>query len=209
MPIEFDPAWEYWEPDPEIAYAMSVPITNRDLVSEFYADVRRDGFTCGMRFGRGNPDYCQTHLAPDRTKIRERSRWTENKYCVQCKQSFTPKYRKQIYCRKKCSILGIPRDGSIRKLPDMVCKQCKKVFRPVTAIRKFCSKACVHACNGVPTNGNRPSDIDPDKFAKMFLSDASIAEMAKVFNVSTVTVKKWRRRLKLPARKNGRPKANT
>ena len=57
MPLDIDPAWEYWEPDPEIAevLAMAPGASAKDRLFGDVPDTPHK-YATGMRFGCGNPN---------------------------------------------------------------------------------------------------------------------------------------------------------
>lgn len=100
MPIEFNPAWEYWIPsNPEIA----------ELLFESAKLKRFDGiFTDrgdtvpGFGFGYGNPNSRLTRLAPEKA-IRGPQKERKKLVCLNCNQTFIPmKSKPRIYCSNYC-----------------------------------------------------------------------------------------------------------
>ncbi len=137
MPEEFDPAWEYWEPNPEIAEVMA-----RNGVAEGFdavIDCREDGRGLrradGIRFGRGNPDFARFHLAPE-CPTADR---LQPRVCPACRFEFVPDRSSRIYCSNRCYV----RRGRERELPDAHnCERCAAPFRPTRRGHWFCSLKC-------------------------------------------------------------------
>lgn len=138
MPLYIDPAWEYWQPDQEVAELLA---ESGACVGGGFAAIadRRLGKAGGLgfRFGKGKPDFFCGRLAPrKRAGEREALRHRE---CAACGDYFLPKRSCRPYCSRKCS----PHVGAQRSLPDVTCALCGIVFRRAEAGRKYCSLACV------------------------------------------------------------------
>lgn len=71
--------------------------------------------------------------------------------CVECKETFTLKYRNQIYCSKKCyrSYHNKKQRGKRKRTKKGVfrveskrCFKCKELFKPSIITQKYCSIEC-------------------------------------------------------------------
>ena len=103
MPESFDPAWEYFVPDPEIAWIFA-----RSGAYERFEGI---GDHIGLRFGKGNPDKFWGKLAPEKPI---KKRWVKEKTpqkkrvfltkrnCVRCGVEYKPDHSCQKYCSYAC-----------------------------------------------------------------------------------------------------------
>lgn len=170
MPEEFDPEWEYWEPDPEVAEVV-------------YAR-RATGI---QLFGRDSPDGTPGFGVCDRRGYR-RTWWREMRSiggadagharCGHCREWFRRRTERSRYCslacyhsrvtpprvvvcpcgttfstrgyRKYCSSGCRPLPVVCRRvLPDTIpCPRCGGAFRPRNSRTKYCSHACGVSGNG-------------------------------------------------------------
>ncbi len=154
MPEEFDPAWEYHEPDPEIAELFAASAAGASVMDRLV--VGRDfdhRANHALRFGRGNPDYFKGRFArakPDRREQRAKPKPKRQpkpavyrRRCPACRDFFTaPADRK--FCSPLCLARGPWRaaPGAPRVIPDRECAGCRRTFRPDRDSRKHCSDAC-------------------------------------------------------------------
>ena len=230
MPVDFDPAWEYWEPDPEIAQVMYCCQSRGSLLDDLWSDTRNDGYILGMRFGRGNPNKGGFHLArprsrkelacqtcgdlfvprnPDHIYCSQECKRVE---CEQCGELFAPRSKHSRFCTLSCARKCMPfyhrgnpnAKGRPRYLLDVTCANCCKVFRPVAAIVKYCSLSCASrdkARRGVYLKLRL--DVDVDEFSKMWMSGASRKDIQEHFGISEPSVKRLRKRFNLPSRASG------
>lgn len=136
MPEEFDPRWEYWTPDPEIAEAMGAV--------EFGVELfERKSFRGGSRgkvegFRIGHPKGGRFKLGIPRGRPREtiEPRRCENR---KCNRWFTPLRDERKYCSRQC----IP--GNARQLPESRdCEYCNVTFVPLWQRHTFCSADCAN-----------------------------------------------------------------
>lgn len=147
MPEEFNPAWEYWEPEPEIAEAMAAErvrgfdglgLELEDGRSP-YAPYRKGASNVGFRFDRGNPDAvlfdpepAPFRIGPSRTKPT-----TRRVRCHRCGRGFDGDRHRYIFCRD-C----LPSRGRC-PIPSTVCCECGDEFRPrERQYFRFCSPKC-------------------------------------------------------------------
>lgn len=190
MPEEFDPEWEYREDDPELVEAAGfaqLGIEERRL--------KRTGAVSGFRFGKGDPDRIDFHLAPERPIERP---ILDSKVCPTCNNLFTPYRSSQIHCSKACYI----RPGRKRELPESLpCEACGLPFRPRCSIQRFCG----HYCAGSQAPG-RPFVVEGERAAiltQMWQEGRTITDIAEAMGCSEITVKRARRRLGLAPRPLG------
>lgn len=113
MPEEFDPAWEYFTPDPEI----------EDESPEVSLDFYRDG----LRFGCGNPD-------TERCYTPGGGKSPEETACEGCGKVFLKSRLNARRCSKKC--------GGRDEIPESRICRCGKPFRPQRKTSFFCSVIC-------------------------------------------------------------------
>lgn len=99
MPVEFDPAWEYFQPDPEFATGESGGGGFSRLPW-----AREETDSIGFRFGRGNPNFCSFRFGPARG-----SEWDPPapaislKRCVECNRLFKPTRPTKRFCATACA----------------------------------------------------------------------------------------------------------
>jgi hypothetical protein len=196
--IYIDPAWEYWEPDPEIAEVLhhSQRLRLVDLMYDWRMQKHRAG---GIRFGNGNPDGFGGKLAPKRLKPERES--PRPAICKGCGRLFQP----DRFSRKHCSSACYKQPGRDRVLPDVTCEACGVVFRPREAGQRFCNKSCFGKSRPrlPPTSGPSVREIDTGLFTRLYLGGASRDEIMDRLGISEKSVKRWRARLNLPARPSG------
>jgi hypothetical protein len=187
--VEFDPEWEYYNPDPEvneIVYSRKV----NDFGVVFTRDKSKKA-NHGFRFGNGNPNYCSFRMG--REKKGYRTIQLEDKNCPKCSRLFTPSRRSQVACSKRCGC------GAPKVLPSTVsCKECCKEFRPIWSGNIYCSMSC--AGKGIAKRN--PHHI-PSNFADMYNSGMPMKLMVSEFGVTKCTIKRWRSKLELQSRKSG------
>ena len=197
MPIEFDPAWEYYVPSTE-------------WLEAFEEEGRADGFArimpgredrhqrmnLGLRFGRGNPNYVKLHLGPEK-QTRE-SQVPDFMTCHTCGQQFRP----DRIDRKYCSMFCIVRLGAKKVIPvKNNCARCGKEFKPLYTKHRFCSRGC-SAYLGAPQG---PSNDLLCEFSQLYLAGTAMKTLCEHFNVKLSCLKKWKKKLGLESRKSGRP----
>lgn len=137
MPIEFDPAWEYRETDPEIEWAMGGG--GDGGFAALNLDWRREKLSrgnLGFRFGQSEASLRRTDFPVARAKPGRPE--AEKRACQKCGRRFTPRHKGTRYCSRACR----PYIGSVRVLPDVGCGWCGKVFRPKYSANRFCSRTC-------------------------------------------------------------------
>jgi len=138
---QFDPAWEYWQPDPDIAEAMGCErlgtFADLGLEEEEQRGVWHKRENVGFRFGRGNPDWFFVKFAPAK---RERVYETKPKpryECQQCGAGFDGSRGRRVYCRECVPDRGKPLIGA------RTCRGCSAEFYPIQRrYAKFCSPRC-------------------------------------------------------------------
>ena len=144
MPEEFDPAWEYYTPDPEIAELL--PPSGNAL--HCFLEAMRDdsGTPTGIRFGRGNPDrYHATRLAP----LRPERPAPPPRLCPTCGWSFEGRNR---YCSRACRPRqvgaprhSVPRPAHLRRLRParlITCRTCRGRTPYDRRTWPYCSQEC-------------------------------------------------------------------
>lgn len=161
MPLYIDPAWEYFEPDPEVAeavYGNHRKVSSLDLITTGFQDAGGIYNNQGLRFGSGNPDNFTFHLAPEKPQkevkhkqtdyiykedTTQRSNAVKHKTCLVCATVY-PLYRggsqtqKDGFCRLKCMMTR--RSEVVRTLYiagvtlDNICAQigvCRDILRDI------------------------------------------------------------------------------
>lgn len=193
MPEQFDPAWEYWAPDPEIVEAMAVPKPSRfDGLAQTDEYLRIDQL--GFRLGRAQPDHYMPAQAPyweepwEDVAVDPAWRLRE---CRVCAEPFRVLSKGQFYCGRSCGATKSPQCQ--RTLPDAVCLNplCKRTFRVRNDGQKYCCTAC-----RTPPNQKLP----PERFMKLVLAGHSYAEIAREYGVDRSACCKMANRLGLPKR---------
>lgn len=148
MPETFDPTWEYWEPDPEVAevLALAASLHSLDdfaLLGQESLRLERIGLRCGFgfRFGRGNPNRPHLHLGRPKSEGRRES-YCRFIPCVWCGNHFT---ERRPNCGGYCSCwcAGQARGLDLRKRPlSLECRVCDRRFEPLYGGQTLCSRAC-------------------------------------------------------------------
>ena len=148
MPEAFDPAWEYWEPDPEIAELLAEE-SDCDADWRLFPDPlerRLDrGAVLGLRFGS-----MRSMRAIDHPWLRlARPRYAEpcesgcqRVECQWCGREFLER-RPQMgrCCSWRCGVLYRARQRRLR--PDSAtCRVCGNVFAPKRCEQVLCSRPC-------------------------------------------------------------------
>lgn len=203
MPAHIDPAWEYWEPDPEIAFAMhNGEVTGLDLIPKADLPSGRavlDGFRRGT-----DPRKDATRLGPERPSRPDR---LPLRRCLSCPMRFTPKDREHRYCSRAC----VPPSGPGRRLADRRCDHCGAEYRPTYDGQRACGRACAGRLSGLtrtgrkigpsplrgrpnPNAGMRPV-LDWGRFAELHADGLSARQIAGRCGVSRATVRNALRRL--------------
>lgn len=200
--ITFDPAWEYYTPDPEIHEILLETSTLHGFEGLINPRIEYNDLTgksrygnSGIRFGKGNPNYYKTRLGPERQTI-ERQTLTERE-CKnpKCKEWYMPVYNGQKYCRLSCRILP----GRVKVLPrELNCLKCDRAFIPRYSTHYYCSRRCVAGMGG-----HRPKVEELEIFKRMYEEGKSIPQIARVLGLSVAWTKKLRKRAGCPPRSLG------
>lgn len=131
MPVEFDPAWEYYVPDPE------------------YVDERafKEKEFLGQGFNISKRPNGRTYLGKEKASKRqaENRRTVNYQKCLKCEARFVPRYSTSRYCSRRCS------NSRCRERRRLManCLACGKQFAKYKKKLKYCSRGCF--------NTNRPS----------------------------------------------------
>lgn len=150
MAEEFDPAWEYYEPDPEVAWAVAC-----ERLSSFGGFGLRDddgsGDGIGFVFGCGDPNFYRTRVAPPRYERQTAD--VPPRACGSCGFVFRPRESCGRYCSREC--YGVARRSGqypVRRPPARVsdCRHCGATFRPRSRRSRYCSRACHGAARALP-----------------------------------------------------------
>lgn len=146
MAEQFDPAWEYWQPDPDIIEAMDCErlgaFADLGLEDEFGVRGRwqrgRDNY--GFRFGRGNPNLIFIKFAPAKRGRAHESKPAPRYECQQCGGGFDGSWGRRVYCRECVPDRGKPLIGA------RTCRGCSVEFYPTERRHsRYCSPQCVGA----------------------------------------------------------------
>lgn len=153
--------------------------------------------TCGAQFERlwRTHRYCSNACAP-RVGRAKRPR----RPCV-CGVRFRPKSAHQWFCSRTCAGLsgGRPKGSGLTILPRH-CPTCGDGFRPDDSRRVFCGLRCA----GIAANRDRKVNATRlARFAALYTAGAKMVAIAAELVVSLVQLKRYRRRLDLPARPAG------
>lgn len=142
MPEQFDPAWEYFEPDPEVAEVFAPEGSGFGVLGIEGRRIERDGALLGFRFGVGNPDSGRFRLARER-RVREYGSVCRVLTCPQCGDQFLQdRPHRGTYCSHRCANTASAR--KVERLGDG-CPCCGAGVVAANKNREqkvFCSKAC-------------------------------------------------------------------
>ena len=187
MPLDIDPRWEYWEPDPEIREAMFVRAHLSAL--DPLMDIRELSRTGSAGFRLGNPNHCRFRLR--REKYKPPVEEIQPRPCKGCGTVFTPDRDSRSYCSVGC----IVRKGPEKVLPlSRACECCGKEFPPVNSSHRYCG----HVCAG--RQGTPSTSVDLARLAGLYEEGLPMADISKIVGVSVGQCKKLRRRLGLVPR---------
>jgi hypothetical protein len=140
--IEFDPSWEYFTPDPEIA--------------ELFAEQQVEGLeaicdwrltkvdSLGLRFGKGNPDSGNPfHLKKAKYVVERKT--IQVRDCVLCGEPFLPNRDSRTYCGIKCSLKALV-ERNRREPVVLVCawNGCRREFIQNSHEQRFCTLFCAN-----------------------------------------------------------------
>lgn len=197
MSPAIEPAWEYWQPDPEVAEAMGP-----DRLDGFAAlgvedlRLRRDRLPGGFRFGRGDPDFARLRLAPPRPgRARE---LIPRKTCPTCGKTWQPDRSDRRYCSMACR--KVP--GRPRELPGARdCGTCGATFRPLWSAHRFCSRRCANRSAPHP-----PVSADVALLARLYAAGVSMRDICAAVGAGRSWCRKLLKRLGQPMRPPGRPR---
>ncbi len=204
MPEWIDPAWEYWQPSEEMLelYEGNCGKGNpEDTLMDLWNRVVKKRANLGFRISKfdKNLDKPYLKLARERPRAPEKPELPPVE-CKTCKIIFKPDREGRSYCSRSCT----PHRGSQRRLEDKTCPICQRIFRPREAVRVFCSPACVAKSQiGRKNPSVKEKELIQD-FARRFTRGDSMAHIISQLGISLATAKRWRRKLKLPARPAGK-----
>jgi hypothetical protein len=152
VPEEFDPAWEYWIPNPEIEEVMECQVDRpKDLLGALVlvsAEVEEgcrvtyspsSGVNLGYRIGRGNPDSYIIEAEPPPPVIADyqQPKKVRRYECQHCGKPFEGNRNRDVYCQKCVPTSGAPR------IQPVICKHCKIEFKPkLRRFSTYCSRQC-------------------------------------------------------------------
>ncbi len=144
---ELSEAWEYYEPDPEVAELLEEAAARGSPLDRLADDRLACAGALGLRYGSGgvrNLRAIKTHLAPEKAP-RPEPKTPDHMACAGCGTSFRPAKSVQRYCSLECRP-----GGRARVLPDRQCEACGRTFRPRDVTRRYCSVACRRAGHRAP-----------------------------------------------------------
>ncbi len=198
MPLQIDPEWEYWTPDPEIEELFQDSGRLGTRVFGMMDFPRKKDFVAGIRFGKGNPDGFWGHLALPKWTSRDFREEIPERKCKGCQKWFTPNRSSRVYCSLKCThrFRGRPRE-----LEDVECGHCNRVFRPRDSTQKFCSVRCWSVEASKKAADIRTKKFDENKFRLMWLGGVRVIDIQKAFDSSKKWVQTTRKKMGLPKRK--------
>lgn len=199
MPLEIDERWEYWEPDPDVAWVMARNwgrVSLMEMLRGGYED--NDCRNLGMRFGSGSWNSCHLHQGPPKKGRWEDMEPIQEQTCPTCERRFLPRKRGAVYC----GVICVVRLGRSREAPRQeACRECGGPMDADSADRIYCSRRCASkAANRVKSARQRP---DRDRFIEMWESGASRNDLARAFGISVEAVKRWRVKFGLSPRPEG------
>jgi predicted nucleic acid-binding Zn ribbon protein len=200
MPAAIDPAWEYWEPDPEVAEAMGAArLPGFAALGIEDRRAERAGSLVGVRFGRGNPDACRFRLAPERPSCRAPSR-CRRVPCPGCGAGFDQLRPDRAYCSRRCAAAVTTRARRVRPAA-VACPGCGAAVRPLFVGHRYCSRACAGR------RGGGVGRIDYGRLAALFDAGAGMGAIAAAVGATPSAcrkaLKKLGRAMRPPGRKTG------
>ncbi len=140
MPEQFDPAWEYWVPSPEMQEAFGDADAPRSFAGLTDARLGRGAgrhHNMGVRFGRGDPD--RPHLKLGRAKRTRESDLTPIP-CRGCGHYFLPDRRSRKHCSGAC--YRPPGRAKTYDPAPVPCPACRTPFAPRRPGQRYCSSRC-------------------------------------------------------------------
>ncbi len=149
MPECFDPAWEYFEPDPEVAelFAETGAVRAEELVFGSDADNRpaaRGSRAAPAYQFNPNPNAYRSRLAPPKqVKVRQKKSKVRAA-CATCEKPFYPERPRVTHCSRACA-------GNAKKTANKPCAWCRTLFLPRRPKQKFCGHACKGLACRVPS----------------------------------------------------------
>jgi hypothetical protein len=181
MPLELDPHWEYWTPDPEIAEVMGT-----DRPDGFdglpWAKCKRSRWSAdiGFRFGVETRGVDYPHLRFGREKATRPDR-RPDKRCRRCERLYTPDKDRQIYCSVRCRY-------DAEGIRPRACAVCYAVFKPGARDGRYCSYTCMASGISAGMTG-KPRRNDWEEIVSLYLSGLRVTDVAERVGVSRGAVR--------------------
>lgn len=209
MPVEFDPAWEYFVPaDEEVAELFD---GRRDGVRDYdlafgdddkYRTTKR-GLNPGIRFGLGEKQFRSLFFRLGRAK-KNRGRFSTltTILCPTCGREFMPHRKEQVHCSDDC----YKRPGAVRVRADSaVClyERCRKEFAPNRVGQAYCSRACGSKA-AAAAGENVGVKHDRAEVARLFDEGVGTTEIARRLGTTRQVVRRILNELGKPKLKPGR-----
>lgn len=140
MPEQFDPDWEYWTPDPEIADVLNDEIARKSRRVKIKVDCHEDQSTgrygiTGFQYG-SHPDNPNTRLARERIYIRESREAIQCAY-PPCRRLFYAKSANIRHCSKSCG-----KKNRARTEPRQMMCPCGNTWQTRNPYRLYCDTVC-------------------------------------------------------------------
>lgn len=205
---ELDPAWEYFLPDPEIVEAMGSKTVRGFMLLGLEEERGQDSI--GFRFGRGNPNRCVFRFGREKVDKRLRPEMPEVE-CLVCGTSFKPRRASHVLCSVMCvrDMGRRSRRHAEQVMEQRKCGECGLLFTPKHVGQSLCSLKCVSR-RGTRAKAMLRVEMSViggthavAEFSRRWLSGDRSSMLAEAFKVSLATVKRVRRKLRLPARPSG------
>lgn len=138
--VEFDPAWEYYTPDPEIDYCVHSRGGRSGSFDAVWDRRLAKVDNLGFRFGSGNPDRDPERFRERRERRIDQPTWNEWRECERCRQWFRADSDHRRYCGNECRLARL-HEGNRRPRRSQLCR-CGRFFEPKREGTIYCSPAC-------------------------------------------------------------------
>lgn len=148
MPEEFDPAWEYWEPNPEI-----VEVTGGILVFDTYENYDKYSRTTGLAVSSRPYQVTYDEFEDTQVSVSRMGCKANDVILKQChcgKEWLEGRRKKKKYCSVDCRNKGVALSRSVKfhdyrnKKVEVPCPLCGKevVGKGRGVGKKYCSARC-------------------------------------------------------------------
>ncbi len=218
MAEEFDPVWEYRVSDSEVEELIAESggqLTGIDRMMDYQTDSDGRSTITGIRFGRGNPDYCVLKLAFEK-ESKPATAGADGRHCWCCSMLFFPERPGQRHCGDECKEAS--RQLRAKERADRMtsrrerheakwtpCVRCQEVFLKSRRGQRYCGHECY--LRTVRTTGqkraHRPSDerrqrregqmSKRQRFVVLWRSGVPRRAICRELGINQATLTRWRR----------------